>query len=61
MERAQKSLILKDLPKKIVFLVGPWQVGKTWLAKNIALNYAPLNLAMILSVLSLAADFPNHF
>jgi len=36
MERKQKALILKDLTKKIVFLVGPRQVGKTWLAKNIA-------------------------
>jgi predicted AAA+ superfamily ATPase len=36
MERIQKDLILKDLEKKIVLLVGPRQSGKTWLAKNIA-------------------------
>lgn len=40
MERAQKSQILKDLEKKLVFLVGPRQVGKTWLAKNIAAEFS---------------------
>lgn len=39
MKRKQKNLILKDLPKKIVFLVGPRQAGKTWLAKDIAKEY----------------------
>lgn len=39
MDRAQKSQILKDLEKKLVFLVGPRQVGKTWLAKNIASEF----------------------
>lgn len=39
MERIQKSFILKDLDKKMVFLVGPRQVGKTWLAKNIASGF----------------------
>ena len=38
MLRIQTSAILKDLAKKMVFLVGPRQVGKTWLAKNIAKN-----------------------
>ncbi len=40
MIRAQKDLILKDLPKKMVFLVGPRQAGKTWLAKEILKEYS---------------------
>lgn len=40
MDRIQKSYILKDLEKKLVFLVGPRQVGKTWLAKNIAADFS---------------------
>jgi predicted AAA+ superfamily ATPase len=32
MERKRKAQILKDLNSKIVFLTGPRQVGKTWLA-----------------------------
>ncbi len=39
MKRSQKSSIQKDLKKKIVLLVGPRQVGKTWLAKDIARSY----------------------
>lgn len=39
-ERKQKSLILKDIQKKMVFIVGPRQVGKTWLAKDIAQGFA---------------------
>jgi len=39
MERAQKKLILKDLARKMVFLVGPRQVGKTWLANDIAAGF----------------------
>lgn len=39
MRRSQKALILQDLQKKMVFIVGPRQVGKTWLAKDIAAGY----------------------
>jgi predicted AAA+ superfamily ATPase len=39
MERAQTPYILRDLKKKMVFLIGPRQVGKTWLAKKIAEQY----------------------
>jgi chromosomal replication initiation ATPase DnaA len=36
MNRQQKQIIQQDLTKKMVFLVGPRQVGKTWLAQDIA-------------------------
>ncbi len=39
MRRLQESLIRKDLEKKIVFLVGPRQVGKTWLAQRIGESF----------------------
>ncbi len=38
-QRAQRNLILKDLKKKMVFLVGPRQVGKTSLSQEIATHF----------------------
>ena len=39
MTRVQKEAILRDLNKKMVFIVGPRQAGKTWLAKRIAEHF----------------------
>lgn len=39
MQRIQKIKILQDLPKKMVFIVGPRQSGKSWLAKDIAQGF----------------------
>lgn len=39
MRRIQSAYILKDLAKKMVFLVGPRQAGKTWLAKEISKSF----------------------
>jgi len=45
MTRKRTAQIIKDLNSKIVFLTGPRQVGKTWLAQNIAREFArPLYL-----------------
>ena len=40
MERFQKAAILRDLEKKMVFIAGPRQAGKTWLAQDIATSYS---------------------
>ena len=40
MIRVQKEIILKDLEKKMVLLVGPRQAGKTFLAKDIAKSFS---------------------
>ncbi len=39
MHRIQTKQIIKDLNKKMVFITGPRQVGKTWLAKKIGKRY----------------------
>lgn len=39
MKRIQEALVKKDLSRKMVFLIGPRQVGKTSLAKSIAKDY----------------------
>lgn len=39
MYRKQIESILKDLNKKIVFIVGPRQVGKTWLALEVGKRF----------------------
>ena len=40
MKRSQKDIIIRDLNKKILLLVGPRQSGKTWLAKDIARDFS---------------------
>jgi predicted AAA+ superfamily ATPase len=40
MNRIRKGQIIRDLDSKIVFLSGPRQVGKTWLALDIAREFA---------------------
>ncbi len=39
MERIQKQAILQDLQKKMAFIAGPRQAGKTWLAKEIGSQF----------------------
>jgi predicted AAA+ superfamily ATPase len=41
MKRAQIDNIIKDLSKKIGIIVGPRQVGKTYVAKQIANAFLP--------------------
>lgn len=38
-KRKQTDSIIKDLKKKIVFIVGPRQVGKTWLAMEVGKHF----------------------
>lgn len=40
MDRFQKEAILADLSKKMVFLAGPRQAGKTTLAKEISQEFS---------------------
>jgi len=45
MRRSQAKKILSDLRRKMVFLSGPRQVGKSWLARELAKDFAkPLYL-----------------
>lgn len=39
MNRLQTEFIKKDLARKMVFITGPRQVGKTWMAKEIARSF----------------------
>ena len=48
MERKQLKLIYQDLAKKMVFVIGPRQVGKTWIAKEIYKLYkSPVYIIII--------------
>ena len=40
MKRFQIDQIIKDLNKKMIFIVGPRQVGKTWLSKEIGSRFS---------------------
>ncbi|MCK5074775.1 MAG: ATP-binding protein [Calditrichia bacterium] len=39
MKRELEKIVCNDLKKKMVFITGPRQVGKTWLAKQIMSSY----------------------
>lgn len=52
MKRLQISHILRDLEKKMVFLSGPRQVGKTFLGRELAKNFS--------KSVYLNYDQPNH-
>ncbi len=38
-EHKQTEVIIKDLHSKIVFIVGPRQVGKTWISKEVMQSF----------------------
>jgi len=40
MKRIKEDIVKRDLQKKMVFITGPRQVGKTWLAKKIAESFS---------------------
>jgi len=40
MRRKQLPQIIKDLNKKMVFITGPRQAGKTWLAKEVIKHFS---------------------
>jgi len=65
MKRNQEPFIQNDLKKKMIFLVGPRQTGKTWLAKNLLssksvyLNYDRLQDRKIIESESWLEDKTN--
>jgi len=43
MERELSTLVKRDLHRKLVFLTGPRQAGKTWIARNLGVSTDYLN------------------